>query len=124
MQRRQQLGMSYMGVLLFVTIFGGIIKVAAVVGGPYYDNYSINKIIDSLFRDGRADSIEDFKRGLSDRFTINNIRDKTPEDFKYTFADKKLTVEVDYEVRKPFIGNLDVVMHFKQIHGSELKNDY
>lgn len=124
MQRRKQLGMSSMGILLFVAIFGGIIKVASVVAAPYYDNYTINKIIASLFRDGRANSIEDFKRGLSDRFTINNIRDKTPEDFKYTFADKKLVVEVDYEVRKPFIGNLDVIMHFKQTHGSELKTDY
>lgn len=124
MQRRQQLGMSSLGILLFVAIFGSIIKVAAVVAGPYYDNYAMNKVIASLFRDGRANSVEDFKRGLSDRFTINNIRDKTPEDFKYSFENKKLTVEVDYEVRKPFIGNLDVVMHFKQIHGSELKSDF
>lgn len=124
MQRRQQRGMSSMGILLFVVIFGGIIKVAAVIAPPYYDNYTMNKVIASLFRDGRANSVEDFKRGLSDRFTINNIRDKTPEDFKYTFVDKKLIVEVDYEVRKPFIGNLDVVMHFKQTHGSELKTDY
>lgn len=124
MQRRQQRGMSSMGILLFVVIFGGIIKVAAVIAPPYYDNYTMNKVIASLFRDGRANSVEDFKRGLSDRFTINNIRDKTPEDFKYTFVDKKLVVEVDYEVRKPFIGNLDVVMHFKQTHGSELKTDY
>lgn len=123
MQRRQQLGMSYMGVLLFVAIFGGITKIAAVVAGPYYDNYTINKTIDSLFRDGRANSVEEFKRGLSDRFTVNNIRDKTPEDFKYTFEDKKLVVEVEYEVRKPFIGNLDVVMHFKKTHGSEPKAD-
>lgn len=124
MQRRQQRGMSSMGILLFVVIFGSIIKVAAVIAPPYYDNYTMNKVIASLFRDGRANSVEDFKRGLSDRFTINNIRDKTPEDFKYTFVDKKLVVEVDYEVRKPFIGNLDVVMHFKQTHGSELKTDY
>ena len=124
MQRRQQRGMSSMGILLFVVIFGGIIKVAAVIAPPYYDNYTMKKVIASLFRDGRANSVEDFKRGLSDRFTINNIRDKTPEDFKYTFVDKKLVVEVDYEVRKPFIGNLDVVMHFKQTHGSELKTDY
>jgi len=123
MQRRQQLGMSYMGILLFVAIFGAITKVASVIADPYYENYTINKIIDSLFRDGRAESVEDFKRGLSDRFAINNVRDKTPEDFKYTFADKKLLVEVDYEVRKPFIGNVDVVMHFKKTHGSELKSD-
>ena len=121
--RRKQLGVSYLGVLITVAIFGALIKVVATVGPAYYDNYTIDKIIVSLFRDGRANSIEDFKRGLSDRFQINNIRDKTPEDFNYKFEDKKLIVDVDYEIRKPFIGNLDVVIHFKKTYGSELKPD-
>lgn len=124
MQRRKQLGVSYMGVLLALAIFGSVIKVSATVAPVYYDNYTMDKIIVSLFRDGRGTSIEDFKRGLSDRFQINNIRDKTPEDFKYSYEDKKLVVLVDYEVRKQFIGNLDVVMSFKKTYSSELKSDY
>lgn len=122
--RRWQQGMSYSGLLALFLFIGGAIKVAAVVGPPFYDNYTINKIIVSLFRDGRANSVDDFKRGLSDRFQINNIRDKRPDDFEYSFEDRKLTVVVDYEVRKPFIGNIDVVMHFKKTYGSELKADY
>lgn len=122
--RSKQLGMSYLGILVAVAIFGGIIKVVATIGPAYYDNYTIDKIIVSLFRDGRANSIEDFKRGLSDRFQINNIRDKTPDDFDYKFDDKKLIVDVDYEVRKPFIGNVDLIVHFKKTYGSELKADF
>lgn len=121
--RRWQSGMSYVGLLTLFGIIGAGIKVSAVVGPAYYDNYTIDKIIISLFRDGRANSIEDFKRGLSDRFQINNIRDKTPDDFQYTYEDKKLTVVVDYEVRKPFLGNIDVVMHFQKTYGRELKAD-
>lgn len=121
--RRWQKGFSYVGLLTLFGIVGAGIKVGAVVGPAYYDNYTIDKIIISLFRDGRANSIEDFKRGLSDRFQINNIRDKTPDDFEYSFEDKKLTVVVDYEVRKPFIGNIDVVMHFQKNYGRELKAD-
>ncbi|HEX6592630.1 MAG TPA: DUF4845 domain-containing protein [Moraxellaceae bacterium] len=113
-----------MAVLLAVAIFGSLIKVAATVGPVYYDNYTIDKIIVSLFRDGRGSSIEDFKRGLSDRFQINNIREKAPDDFSYSMEDKKLVVDVDYEVRKPFMGNLDVVMHFKKTYRSELKNEF
>lgn len=123
MRRRQQ-GFSYGGLLAAVFILGAIIKVAAAVGPAYYDAYTIDKIIESLYRDGRANSINDFKRGLADRFQINNIRDKSPDDFEYTFEDRKLTVEVDYEVRRPFIGNLDVVMTFKKTYGSEIKADF
>jgi hypothetical protein len=116
MQRRYQLGMSSTGIMMLVMMFAFIVKVSAVVAPAYYDNYTINKIIDSLYRDGRAGSIDDFKRALGDRFSINNIAGRTPEDFIYSIEDKKLTVVVDYEVRKNFVANLDVVMHFKQTH--------
>lgn len=110
--------------LALIGFLGVLIKVVATVGPAYYDSYTIDKIIVSLFRDGRANSVADFKRGLGDRFQINNIRDKSPEDFEYGFEDKNLIVNVDYEVRKPFIGNMDVVMHFKKTYSSELKADY
>lgn len=121
---RKQKGMSYISLLFLVAVAGGLVKVVTTIGPTYYDNYTIDKIIVSLFRDGRANNIDDFKRALSDRFQINNIRDKSPEDFNYRMDDKKLIVDVDYEVRKPFIGNLDVVMHFKKTYGSELRADY
>jgi hypothetical protein len=123
MRHRQQ-GISYLGMIALIGFVGFMIKVSATIGPAYYDNNTIDKIIISLFRDGRANSVNDFKRGLSDRFQINNIRDKSPEDFQYSFEGKKLTVVVDYEVRQPFMGNLDVVMHFKKTYGSELKPDY
>lgn len=122
--RRWQKGMSYLGLLTLVALGGAIVKVAATVGPAYYDNYTIDKIIVSLFRDGRANSIEDFKRGLADRFQINNIRNRSPDDFNYSFEDRKLVVDVDYEVREHFVGNIDVVMHFKKTYGSELKADF
>lgn len=122
--RRLQQGFSYGGLMAAVFVFGAVIKIAAVLGPAYYDNYTIDKIIQSLYRDGRANSISDFQRGLADRFQINNIRDKSPEDFEYTFEDRKLTVVVDYEVRQPFIGNIDVVMTFKKTYGSEIKADF
>nr|AMK59326.1 conserved hypothetical protein [uncultured bacterium UPO53] len=109
-----------------VLVLATIIKVTVTVGPAYYDYYTMDKIIISLFRDGRANSVGDFKRGLSDRLQINNIRDKSPDDFTYSFDSnsKKLVVDMDYEIRKPFVGNLDVIMHFKKTYSSELKADY
>jgi type II secretory pathway pseudopilin PulG len=120
---RRQRGISYISVLIAISIFGVLVKVAAVVAPPYYDFYTINQIIESLYRDGRASSEADFRRGLSDRFQINNIRDKSPDDFEYSFDSGKLTVNVDYEVRKPFISNLDVVMHFKKTYSGKVKSE-
>lgn len=121
MQRRSQRGMSYMGVMFAIMLFAGAIKVIATVGSDYYDNYSIGKMIQTLLSEGRTGSIEEFRRALNDRFQINGIRDRKPEDFGYEMDGKTLIVVVDYEVRKNFIGNLDVVMHFNKTYSSELK---
>ncbi|MGH8492277.1 MAG: DUF4845 domain-containing protein [Moraxellaceae bacterium] len=120
MQRHAQRGMSYIGVMFVAMLFAFAIKVVAAVGSDYYDNYTIGKIVRSLLDEGRTGSVEEFRRALSDRFQINNIRDKSPDDFEYRMEGKTLVVVVDYEVRKNFVANLDVVMHFNKTYSSEL----
>lgn len=115
--RKQQAGMSYLGVMFIILLIGGAIKVTAAIGPAYYDYFTIDKIITSLYKDGRTATAEDFKRAMSDRFQINNIRNKSPDDFAYSFDDGKLTVTLDYESRSNLVGNLDLVAHFKKVYG-------
>lgn len=119
--RHNQLGMSYIGVLLILFIVGGLAKIAITIGPAYYDFYTIDGIITSLYREksGRASSIEEFKSALSNRLLINNIRDKTPDNFEYSMDGAELTIELDYEVRKQLFGNLDLVAHFKKTYSSD-----
>lgn len=119
--RHKQSGLSYIGVLFIIMIVGGIIKVAAAIGPAYYDFYTIDKIMSALYREGRTASIEDFKRGLSDRFQINGIRDKSPDDFNYSMEGGTLVVDLDYEFRTNLGGNLDLVAHFKKTYSSDKK---
>ncbi|MFP5430641.1 MAG: DUF4845 domain-containing protein [Gammaproteobacteria bacterium] len=118
-QHQKQFGMSYLGVMFILIILAGTIKVIAAVGPAYYDYYTIDKIISSLFREGRTGSINDFKSALSNRFQINNLRDKSPDDFNYSMDGGTLVVELDYEVRSNLTGNLDLVAHFKKTYDSD-----
>lgn len=111
---RKQRGVSMMGMMVAVIILATIVKVSASIGPAYFDYYTIDKIISALYREGRTTTVDDFKRALSDRFQINNIRNKSPDDFEYKMEDKKLVVILDYEVREKFVGNLDLIMHFKK----------
>lgn len=122
MQRRMQRGMSYVGFMFAAILFAFGVKVVTTVGADYYDNYTIGKIVQSIIADGRTDSVATFKRALSDRFQINNIRGRSADDFEYQMEDRALVVIIDYEVRKNFVGNLDVVMHFKKTYRSELND--
>jgi len=119
MSRRRQAGISYSGVLFLLLLAGLFIKVAAGIGPAYYDYYTIDKIISSLYRDGRINSIDSFKSALNDRFNINQIRDKSANDFGYSTDSGGLVVELDYEVRSNLFGNLDLVAHFKKTYSSD-----
>lgn len=116
---QKQAGISYLGVMFVIVLFATGIKISAAIGPAYYDYFTIDKIITSLYKDRRTGSIEEFKRALSDRFQINNIRDKTPDSFKYRMDSGALIVELDYESRSNLMGNLDLVAHFKKTYGSD-----
>ena len=118
-QHQKQFGMSYLGVMFILVIVGGVLKVTAAIGPAYYDYYTIDKIITSLYREGRAGSIDDFKGALANRFQINNLRDKSPDEFNYSMDGGSLVVELDYEVRSNLVGNLDLVAHFKKTYDSD-----
>ena len=52
--RQKQAGISYIGVMVLILIIGSLLKVVSAVGPAYYDYYTIDKIIESLYRDGRT----------------------------------------------------------------------
>lgn len=121
-QHYKQSGMSYLGVMFILMIVGGLLKVSAAIGPAYYDFYTIDKIITSLYREGRAGNIDDFKGALANRFQINNLRDRSPDEFNYSMDGGTLVVEVDYEARSNLVGNLDLIAHFKKTYNSDEAN--
>lgn len=117
--RRAQTGVSSGGILIMVVLLVLVIKVVSGIGGAYYDFYTINSIITSLYRDGKTGSEAEFKRALSDRFQINNVRNRSPDEFTYRMTSSGLEVIVDYEVRAKMVGNLDLIAHFAKTYTSD-----
>ncbi|MDP2226401.1 MAG: DUF4845 domain-containing protein [Moraxellaceae bacterium] len=117
--RHKQSGMSYAGVFFLLLLAASMIKVVAAIGPAYYDFYTIDKIISSLYRDGRTNSVEVFKKGMSERFSINQISGRSPDDFSYSMDGGSLIVFLDYEERKNMIANVDIIVHFEKTYGSD-----
>lgn len=119
--RNRQRGMGYIGFMILALIVGFIIKVITVAGGPYLDYYYIGRSVKAALKENQANniSISDLKTALSTQFQVNNITDQAPGDLTYVKEGTKFTVTVNYEIRKPFIGNVDVVFVFKNTYTSE-----
>jgi hypothetical protein len=120
--RSRQRGISYWGVVLGITLFGMMIKIGAAVGPIYMDYMAIDKMIAGMFKEPSVDglNIADFRSGIESRMQINNIRDRKIDDLMVIRREGNIFVVVlDYEERKPLMGNLDVVAHFRKSYSTE-----
>ncbi len=112
---RGQKGMSYWSIvaLLFIAFLG--VQFSLAVGGVYLDDFTINKIITERLRAAPRDTNpEALLRELSQQFDMNGIRDVKIGDYLTITTEGGIEVIKKYEVRKSFIGNIDLVVNFKK----------
>jgi hypothetical protein len=109
-------------VLFGVSFFALILKIVATVGPVYADYYTIDQMLKAKFRETQVEKLEvpKFKADFQAAMERNGIRDRKIEDLMVVKKDgNKLLVELDYEERRQFAANLDVVVHFKKSYSAE-----
>lgn len=122
--RRAQQGTSYIAILLVIIAFAFMVKVLVAVWSPYWDNRVINTQIEQLLSISPVNtSSSQFKTQLAQRLDMNNIRDVKIDDILRVMNADGLKVKTNYEVRKPFLLNVDLVLKFeKSFDQSSVKN--
>jgi hypothetical protein len=113
--RRNQKGASYIGILIAIIGFAFLAKVAIAVWGPYWDDRVIDSQITELLQSSPADtSPSKFSSEMGLRLDMNNVRDIKFEDIAQVTNIDGLQVKKSYEVRKPFLLNIDLVLKFEK----------
>lgn len=111
---RKQKGMTAIGwVLVFLLIAIATLVVLKLLP-IYLDGFSVQKSLESLKSEhniGKASPL-DIKKKLLKRLDINMVTDVTNNDIYITKSSGAMLIEVEYEVRENFVGNLDVVVSF------------
>jgi len=80
----------------------------------YMEHYNVSSSLQSLQRD-EGDALhqgESAKRRLLRRFSINDVSHVSSKNISVTREANKEVVTVQYEVRKPLLANIDVVVSF------------
>lgn len=106
--RQRQKGLSSAGWLALAGIFGLLIISFIRIFPLYMENYTIKAVLTSVQEDAKIDpkSKRAIWEGLSKRLYINEIRIIKREHVKMSRKNGKTTVMIDYEARRPYIGNL------------------
>lgn len=113
--RRNQKGASYIGFLIAVIGFAFLAKVAIAVWAPYWDDRVIDTQITELLQSSPKHIGPDkFNTQMEQRLTMNNIRDVNFKDIAQVTNTDGIQVKKSYEVRKPFLLNIDLVLKFEK----------
>lgn len=111
---RHQQGVSYIAILFAIIGFALLAKVLIAVWGPYVDDRMINNQIEEQFRNGPKNlSPAGFTKEMDKRFGMNMVDMKFKDIAQVTNVDG-LQVKKDYEIRKPFLLNIDIVLKFEK----------
>jgi hypothetical protein len=112
---RGQRGVSYWGIvaLIFIAFFG--LQFFLAVGSAYSDDFTINKTIEEKLKAAPNDIDQTtLMNGFDQQLDMNGIRDVKAADRLTITNDGGIEVIKKYEVRHPFIGNIDLVVHFEK----------
>ena len=112
---RHQQGASYIAILIAIIGFAFMVKVAVAVWEPYFDDRMLdNQIEEQLLNGPKNLSPQKFIGEMDKRLSMNNIRDIQFADVAQVTNVDGLQVKKEYEIRKPFLLNIDIVMKFEK----------
>ena len=113
--RKNQQGASYIGILIAIIGFAFLAKIVIAVWAPYWDDRVIDGQIAELLQSSPKNiSPSEFETKMEQRFDMNGIRDITFKDIAQVMNTDGLQVKKDYEIRKPFLLNIDLVLKFEK----------
>ncbi|NNH77131.1 DUF4845 domain-containing protein [Acinetobacter sp. ANC 5380] len=113
--RKNQQGASYIAILIAIIGFAFLVKIVIAVWGPYVDDRLINNQITELMQSSPANTApEKFAQQISQRLDMNGVRDINFKDIAQVMNTDGLQVKKDYEIRKPFLLNIDLVLKFEK----------
>ncbi len=112
--RKSQRGASYSSILFAVIVFVLLAKFLVAVSGPYFDVRMIDSEISEVLKNSPSDTTPlKLNNQMNQRFLMNNL-DVKFEDIAKVTKDNQLVVKKNYEVRKPFFLNIDLVLKFEK----------
>ena len=106
-------GISIMVLLIFFAFFAvTLLKIMPI----YFDSFKVGDVVSGLKQErglGEKPNSQIVKMILK-RLDVNMVSDVTKEHIFIEKVKNELFIDVEYEVRKPMFGNLDVIISFKK----------
>lgn len=114
--KRKQQGVTLTGFLMLLVVVGFALFIGMKLFPMYQEFWSVKKALKGVATSGEARDPASVRRALEKYFDVGYVDSVKPEHIKVERTGSGSEIVIDYEVRKPLIGNLDIVGKF---HASE-----
>ena len=111
---KKQTGVSFVTVLVILTIVGVIVKAGIAVGPMYWDDKLVKTIFENIRESGEVNSRtrqKELKQMIQSRLDSNNVNIPT-DGMTVKRVSGGLLLQWEYESRGNFIANIDLVGRF------------
>lgn len=114
--RAGQRGVGGLFFLLILILIGVVAVMGMRIVPMYVEHFTVRSTLEGLKDDPEVRQMgpAEIRQSIERRFDINNITAVGKKDLKIRQERNATIIEVAYEVRKPLVGNLDVVGNFSE----------
>ena len=121
--RNRQRGLTTLGWLVSIVAAGFLLICLFKIGPIYMQSMTVNSILDQVAEEARGEGLG--KSQIYERFgkklLINTVTDMTMADVEVRGQGEDIVIDARYEMRKPLLFNIDVVVKFEDMI-AELKD--
>jgi hypothetical protein len=113
-ERKAQSGMSTLALLLVAVVAGFFLLCLVKIGPVYMQSWTVNSIVTQTAEEARSEKLgkaEIYDR-IAKKILINSVTDMTMDDVEVRGQGEDLEIDANYEVRKPLLFNIDVMVKF------------
>ena len=114
--RYRQQGLSFVGWMAVVAIFGFLLLSFFKVFPIYNEYFTIQSVLQGLTKDEKVDfkSKRAIWESLQKRLYVNEVRSIKSENLTIQRKDGKTTITISYRTQRPYIGNLFIGGNFTE----------
>lgn len=114
--KKRQRGLTFISWLVIFTVAGFFVMVGLRIGPVYLENYTIKNILESVQNEHLVNRkpVSEIRQMIMRRLNINSIKSIKRENLKIRRSSGVTKIEIDYEDRRPIMGNLDAIMTFHE----------
>jgi hypothetical protein len=113
--RNRQQGLTFISWVVVLAMLGMVVLVGLKITPVYLEHFAIRKTLESLKDEPLISRkpVTEIRKMLMRRMDINSVYDLTKDEVLIKRSGGVTTITIQYEERRPVVGNLSLVMTFE-----------